>query len=99
MVKKQSDKNPLSYFRVAAVTAIFTLLFAGGGAYYLGYLDPGRMQDAIRKVGDQSANERKIAYWQAPMNPTEIYDKPGKSARGMDLGPVYEDEMAGSDTS
>lgn len=99
MVKKQTDKNPLSYFRVAAVTAIFTLLFAGGGAYYLGYLNPGGMQDAIRIVGDQSASERKIAYWQSPMNPTEIYDAPGKSAMGMDLVPVYEDEMAGSNTS
>jgi len=27
------------------------------------------------------------------MNPTEIYDKPGKSAMGMDLVPVYEDDM------
>ena len=40
--------------------------------------------------------ERKILYWQAPMNPTEIYDKPGKSAMGMDLVPVYEDEAGKS---
>jgi Cu(I)/Ag(I) efflux system membrane fusion protein/cobalt-zinc-cadmium efflux system membrane fusion protein len=39
--------------------------------------------------------ERKILYWRAPMNPTEIYDKPGKSAMGMDLVPVYEDEVKG----
>lgn len=39
--------------------------------------------------------ERKILYWQAPMNPAEIYDKPGKSAMGMDLAPVYEDEVVG----
>ena len=31
------------------------------------------------------------------MNPTEIYDKPGKSAMGMDLVPVYEDEMSGQE--
>lgn len=37
--------------------------------------------------------EREIAYWRAPMNPLEIYDKPGKSAMGMDLEPVYEDEL------
>ena len=41
--------------------------------------------------------DRKILYWQAPMNPTEIYDHPGKSAMGMDLVPVYEGE-AGSTT-
>ncbi len=38
--------------------------------------------------------ERKILYWQAPMNPTEIYDKPGKSKMGMDLVPVYDDEVS-----
>ncbi len=39
--------------------------------------------------------ENKIAYWRAPMNPMEIYDKPGKSAMGMDLVPVYENELSG----
>jgi len=39
--------------------------------------------------------ERKISYWRAPMNPAEIYDKPGKSAMGMDLVPVYDDEIIG----
>ncbi len=38
--------------------------------------------------------ERKILYWRAPMDPTEIYDHPGKSRMGMDLIPVYEDEIA-----
>ena len=40
------------------------------------------------------SGERKVLYWQAPMNPTEIYDKPGKSKMGMDLVPVYEDEVS-----
>ena len=39
--------------------------------------------------------KRKILYWRAPMNPTEIYDHPGKSKMGMDLVPVYEDQMTG----
>lgn len=39
--------------------------------------------------------ERVVAYWRAPMNPSEIYDAPGKSAMGMDLVPVYEDELVG----
>lgn len=42
----------------------------------------------------EGSKERKIAYWKAPMNPEEIYDKPGKSAMGMDLVPVYEDELS-----
>ncbi|KAA3616782.1 MAG: efflux RND transporter periplasmic adaptor subunit [Calditrichaeota bacterium] len=41
-----------------------------------------------------TSGERKILYWQAPMNPTEIYDKPGKSNMGMDLVPVYEGETS-----
>jgi len=37
--------------------------------------------------------ERKIAYWQSPMDPTYVRDTPGKSPMGMDLVPVYEDEV------
>jgi len=37
--------------------------------------------------------ERKVKYWRAPMDPTYISDKPGKSPMGMDLVPVYEDEI------
>ncbi len=39
--------------------------------------------------------ERKIKYWQAPMDPTYIRDEPGRSPMGMDLIPVYEDEATG----
>ncbi len=37
----------------------------------------------------------KILYWRAPMDPTYISDKPGKSPMGMDLIPVYEGEEGG----
>ena len=40
----------------------------------------------------QSKTERKVKYWQGPMDPSYISDKPGKSPMGMDLVPVYEDE-------
>ncbi len=36
--------------------------------------------------------DKKILYWRAPMDPTYISDKPGKSPMGMDLIPVYEGE-------
>jgi Cu(I)/Ag(I) efflux system membrane fusion protein/cobalt-zinc-cadmium efflux system membrane fusion protein len=52
-------------------------------------------EDEIGTASPQGKKERKIAYWRAPMNPTEIYDQPGKSAMGMDLVPVYEDEIVG----
>ncbi len=41
------------------------------------------------------SGERKIKYWQAPMDPTFIRDEPGKSPMGMDLIPVYEDQATG----
>ena len=55
--------------------------------------------DLIPKPAEAHASElpteRKIAYWRAPMNPQEIYDEPGQSAMGMELVPVYEDELVG----
>ena len=92
MTQNASDRKSVSPFRVAVISVALTLLVAGGGAYFLGYLGPRSSPDPIAESTD-SGNERKIAYWRAPMNPTEIYDKPGKSAMGMDLVPVYEDEV------
>ncbi len=45
------------------------------------------------KVATTASGERKIKYWAAPMDPTYIRDEPGKSPMGMDLIPVYEDEV------
>ncbi len=45
-------------------------------------------------AGDEDG--RKIKHWVAPMDPTFISDKPGKSPMGMDLVPVYEDEGGSS---
>ncbi|MEW6219179.1 MAG: efflux RND transporter periplasmic adaptor subunit [Thermodesulfobacteriota bacterium] len=86
-------KSPLV---VAALTAVATLAIAGGLAWMTGHLGP-RPAPPV-PAGDRAAaagKERKVIYWRAPMNPLEIYDKPGKSKMGMDLVPVYEDEVAG----
>ena len=51
-------------------------------------------------VPEQSAapgtlsGERRIAYWHAPMDPSFTSSEPGKSPMGMDLVPVYEDELS-----
>ena len=42
----------------------------------------------------KSAGEKKILYYRAPMDPSYISPKPGKSPMGMDLVPVYEGEEA-----
>jgi Cu(I)/Ag(I) efflux system membrane fusion protein/cobalt-zinc-cadmium efflux system membrane fusion protein len=45
---------------------------------------------------EEKSGERKILYWTDPMmNPPYISDKPGKSPMGMDLVPVYEDQVSG----
>ena len=49
--------------------------------------------------GGAVSKEREIIYWKAPMDPTEIYDAPGKSKMGMDLVPVYADEVSEDGTS
>lgn len=54
------------------------------------------MQLVPIKNKDKKSGERKILYWRAPMDPNEIYDRPGKSKMGMDLVPVYEDEAGSS---
>jgi RND family efflux transporter MFP subunit len=95
MTKDKIERKYRSLFRVVAITAILTLLVAGIGAYLLGYLGPRHAQRISPETEKGGGQDRKIAYWRAPMNPTEIYDKPGKSAMGMDLVPVYEDELVG----
>jgi multidrug efflux pump subunit AcrA (membrane-fusion protein) len=49
--------------------------------------------DGAAKPSTPPNGERKIVYWRAPMDPAYIRDAPGKSPMGMDLVPVYEDEM------
>jgi RND family efflux transporter MFP subunit len=46
-----------------------------------------------------AGGERKIKYWWDPMmSPPYISDQPGKSPMGMDLVPVYEDEVSAGST-
>jgi Cu(I)/Ag(I) efflux system membrane fusion protein/cobalt-zinc-cadmium efflux system membrane fusion protein len=40
------------------------------------------------------AGKRQIAYWKSSMIPGELHMEPGKDSMGMDLIPVYEDEVA-----
>lgn len=47
---------------------------------------------AGERLAETGKNGKKILYWRAPMDPTYISDKPGKSPMGMDLIPVYEGE-------
>ncbi len=48
--------------------------------------------------GGASGGERAVAYWRAPMDPSYTSHEPGKSPMGMDLVPVYEDELQAEGT-
>lgn len=54
---------------------------------------PGATSSEMGTTNESALGQREISYWRAPMDPTEIYDQPGKSRMGMDLVPVYADEL------
>ncbi len=56
------------------------------------------LQTDEAEEGNGGGKDRKVLYWVAPMDPSYIKDKPGKSPMGMDLVPVYEDEVKGGPT-
>lgn len=56
------------------------------------------LRPAAQEQSAAAEHERRILYWQAPMDPNFRSDKPGKSPMGMDLIPVYAD-AAGTDRS
>ena len=59
-------------------------------------LVPLKVGGGSSSAGAQSGGKkaRKILHWAAPMDPTYIRDEPGKSPMGMDLVPVYEDDVS-----
>lgn len=73
----------------AAYQGRFTLLVAG----VAGGNAAGPAGAATQ--GSAGVGARKVLYWTDTMyNPPYISDKPGKSPMGMDLTPVYEDEVS-----
>jgi Cu(I)/Ag(I) efflux system membrane fusion protein/cobalt-zinc-cadmium efflux system membrane fusion protein len=62
--------------------------------------DTAGMAEQVERPKTTEMKDKKILYWRAPMDPTYITDKPGKSPMGMDLIPVYEgeEELAGGAT-
>ncbi|MEN6625826.1 MAG: efflux RND transporter periplasmic adaptor subunit [Candidatus Sumerlaeia bacterium] len=66
-------------------------------------MDPDRARAILEARGESSVapapgdakTKRKILYWRSSMDPNDIRNAPGKDTMGMDLIPVYEDEVAG----
>ncbi|HOR26829.1 MAG TPA: efflux RND transporter periplasmic adaptor subunit [Candidatus Sumerlaeota bacterium] len=64
-------------------------------------MDPDRARLILEARGEGSATpappagERNVLYYRSPMDPAFIRNEPGADPMGMDLVPVYEDEVAG----
>ena len=56
--------------------------------------DMSAMAGAIEGNSSSQASDEPL-YWVAPMDPNYQRDKPGKSPMGMDLIPVYADDLSG----
>jgi membrane fusion protein, copper/silver efflux system len=69
------------------VTALAAAILAGVA---IGRLWPAGPGEATGAAPDST---REILYWVAPMDPNFRRDEPGKSPMGMDLVPVYADEV------
>lgn len=59
----------------------------------LGVSAPAPGESMADMTGEDSEGEREILYWRAPMDPNYIRDEPGLSPMGMELIPVYADEI------
>ena len=57
----------------------------------------GRSMNSLSGTSSDTGNgvEREVLYWVAPMDPKYRRDEPGKSPMGMELVPVYADEVDG----
>jgi len=71
------------YFTVIILIAIAAGVFVGRNW----------STNGIPTQGGSDGAERDILYWVAPMDPNFRRDEPGKSPMGMDLAPVYADEV------
>lgn len=72
---------------IVAICIALPLLGFWLGFQFAGKVDPG----------SEASGEREILYYVAPMDASYRRDEPGKSPMGMDLVPVYADEVDVSD--
>jgi Cu(I)/Ag(I) efflux system membrane fusion protein len=74
-----------------------TVLIAGGAVMLIVGVLIGRAWNtaALPSAEPEPSTARQILYWVAPMDPDFRRDEPGKSPMGMDLVPVYADEVDG----
>lgn len=81
-----SETKPRSTVKKIIISGIiFLIVGLAIGKYFLGGTD-----------SSSDSQERKILYYQDPMNPANTSPTPKKAPDGMDFVPVYEDQKGGS---
>ncbi|MGL0926087.1 cation efflux system transmembrane protein [Vibrio vulnificus] len=74
--------------------ATVALLIGGALGFTANQYFNGHDMSAMAATDNKASHEP--LYWVAPMDPNYKRDKPGKSPMGMDLIPVYADDLAGA---
>ncbi|UPQ90260.1 efflux RND transporter periplasmic adaptor subunit [Vibrio sinaloensis] len=82
----------MSTFKVATVALLVGGVIGIGASRFLPTMDHD-MTAVAEQAG--TASDEPL-YWVAPMNPNYQRDKPGKSPMGMDLIPVYAEDLSGA---
>ncbi|MDV6249757.1 efflux RND transporter periplasmic adaptor subunit [Vibrio sp. EA2] len=75
--------------------ATIALLVGGALGFGISQLNPGATHELMAAEDSASSSSNEPLYWVAPMDPNYKRDKPGKSPMGMDLIPVYAEDLAG----
>lgn len=73
-----------------------TMALVAAIAVVVGVLYGGKVRAAFQHQHNQQATssaEKKVLYWYDALNPQHHYDQPGKAPDGMDLVPLYADQV------
>ncbi|CAE6943350.1 efflux RND transporter periplasmic adaptor subunit [Vibrio alginolyticus] len=75
--------------------ATIALLVGGALGFGISHFNSGMSHELNAAESSASNSSNDPLYWVAPMDPNYKRDKPGKSPMGMDLIPVYAEDLAG----
>ncbi len=75
--------------------ATIALLVGGALGFGISHFNSGATHTSNMAESSASNDSNEPLYWVAPMDPNYKRDKPGKSPMGMDLIPVYAEDLAG----
>ncbi|MBR9872842.1 MAG: efflux RND transporter periplasmic adaptor subunit [Vibrionaceae bacterium] len=76
--------------------ATIALIVGGALGFGISHLNSGATHGLNAAESNAANSSNEPLYWVAPMDPNYKRDKPGKSPMGMDLIPVYAEDLAGA---